>query len=164
MELVKWAAIIYLYLIYHHDPLHLCHKPHLCDLLIPFSRLSYWSNLTIILDYYTGPWLSFWSYLTITLVRMKRPITSLDFCYSGETETVSVQVLFNPRNMNLQIITSKIANLKLPNFQIVSNKIAGVCFDLRNGGSLRLWNNPSQRDVDRPWCNPSTLSQTDCSR
>ena len=25
---------------------------------------------------------------------MKRPITSLDFCYSGETETVSVQVLF----------------------------------------------------------------------
>ena len=26
------------------------------------------------------------------LTRMKRPITSLDFCYSGESETVSVQV------------------------------------------------------------------------
>ena len=28
----------------------------------------------------------------MVFVRMKRPISSLDFCYSGETETISVQV------------------------------------------------------------------------
>ena len=30
--------------------------------------------------------------MSMVLVRMKRPISSLDFCYSGETETISVQV------------------------------------------------------------------------
>ena len=48
---------------------------------------------------------------------MKRPITSLDFCYSGETETVSVQVLFKTQE-----------NLKTCNFGFVKlQECVSIC-------------------------------------
>ena len=43
-------------------------------------------------------------------------------------------------------------------------KISGVCLDLRDGGGLRLRNNASERDVDRPRCYPSSFSQANRSR
>ena len=48
------------------------------------------------------------------LTRMKRPITSLDFCYSGESETVSVQVFH--QNL-LQDFRKRVKNSKFPKFQ-----------------------------------------------
>ena len=83
------------------------------------------------------------------MTRMKRPITSLDFCYSGESETVSVQVFFSSSR-----------------FQKTGQefKISGVCLDLRDGGGLRLRNNACERDVDSPRCYPSSFSQANRSR
>ena len=88
------------------------------------------------------------------LTRMKRPITSLDFCYSGESETVSVQV-FSPKSSSRFQKTGQ-------EFKI--SKISGVCLDLRDGGGLRLRNNACERDVDRPRCYPSSFSQANRSR